>query len=74
MTNAWLKEHGELEPQRHRQAEFWLIETLLERFGSEGLKWLRRADPKGLELDPEESPFTVLASLVGKLNARLGDR
>jgi LAO/AO transport system kinase len=50
---------GQLERKRHRQAESWLVDSLRERFGRDGLK---RAG--NLRLAEGESPFHKLAEIA----------
>ncbi|MFZ0694694.1 MAG: methylmalonyl Co-A mutase-associated GTPase MeaB [Alphaproteobacteria bacterium] len=58
----WLRAEGRLDRRRHKQAEGWLIDSLRERFGREGLK--RAGNPT---LQANESPFRKLAEIAGKL-------
>lgn len=59
---AFLETAHRLEKRRQVQAEFWLMASLRERFGREGLS---RAG--SLTLAAGESPFRKLAELAGKL-------
>ena len=59
---AWLDDDGRLAVQRHRQAEGWIVESLRDRFGRDGLQRLAR---RGLEpsLAPGGQPFQRLHEL-----------
>ena len=57
-----LDEAGRLEEHRHRQAETWLVDTVRDRYGREGLKRVGR-----LELPPGEPPFGRLSAIVAMI-------
>jgi LAO/AO transport system kinase len=65
---AHLAQEGRLAALRHRQSAAWVVESLRDRFGSQGLARLRR-----LGLDPVLSagaqPFERLRELAGALGA-----
>ena len=61
---------GPLADRRHAQAETWLIGSLQEAFGREGLK-LIEAMPDGLRLARDQSPFRRLESSHRALKARI---
>ncbi len=58
----WLGQGGRLAARRREQAESWLVQTVRERFGREGLK---RAG--ALTLAVGDSPFAKLAEIGWKL-------
>ncbi len=60
---SWLKAETRLDRRRHKQAQSWLVDSLRERFGREGLK--RAGNPV---LQANESPFRKLAEIAGKLS------
>ena len=60
---SWLKAETRLNRRRHKQAQGWLIDSLRERFGREGL--MRAGRPT---LRANESPFRKLAEIAGKLS------
>lgn len=60
---SWLKAEGRLNRRRQKQAQSWLINSLRERFGREGLK--RAGNPI---LQANELPFRKLAEIAGKLS------
>ena len=62
----WLLESGRLSQQRGRQADGWLRDALLERFGREGLKCLGP-----LALRASESPFEKTRDLGRRLQVVL---
>ena len=53
---------GRLASRRYDQAQAWLVGTLKDAYGREGLK-LIEAQPDGLRLEPEQSPFRRLEGL-----------
>jgi LAO/AO transport system kinase len=64
---AYLAVEGRLAAARRAQAELWLREALLSRFGTQGLK--RAGD---LTLAEGESPFDRLAAVSANLNRKDG--
>ena len=59
---AWLQEEGRLARQREAQARHWVMDSLRQRFGREGLK---RAG--AMDLPEAGSPFARLADLSRRL-------
>jgi LAO/AO transport system kinase len=59
---AWLEDDGRLAVQRHRQSEGWIVESLRDRFGRDGLARLAR---RGLDpsLAAGAQPFQRLREL-----------
>ena len=58
----WLGQEGRLQQRRNAQARQWLVESLRERYGKEGLRRLGLPD-----LADGASPFSRLAELAEKL-------
>ncbi len=65
----YLAAHGRLAIARHRQSEGWIVETLRERFGRDGIARLGRLG-FDLALAPGVQPFERLR----ELGSALGDR
>ncbi|MEM7045402.1 MAG: methylmalonyl Co-A mutase-associated GTPase MeaB [Pseudomonadota bacterium] len=61
---------GSLAERRHAQAEAWLLSSLKEAYGREGLK-LIESPPDGIQLEPGQSPFRRLESLSRSLSVKL---
>ena len=60
----WLMEGDRLTAQRHAQAARWVVDSVRERFGREGLT---RAGE--IAIGPQESPFRVMARVTKELRA-----
>jgi LAO/AO transport system kinase len=67
---AYLAKEGRLAVLRHRQSEGWIVESLRDRFGREGLARLHQL---GLapSLDPGRQPFQRLRELTAALKPLL---
>lgn len=63
---VWLESEGRLAVQRHRQSEGWIVESLRDRYGRDGLERLAR---RGLapSLAPGGQPFQRLHELAAIL-------
>ena len=62
-------EAGWLADRRHAQAEAWLVTSLKEAYGREGLKLIESL-PDGLRLRADQSPFGRLAGIHHTISAR----
>jgi LAO/AO transport system kinase len=61
----WLREAGRLTTLRHEQALRWLVDSVRERFGREGL-----ARAGEITIGPKESPFGAMARLASALRVQ----
>jgi len=63
---------GPLVERRQKQAEAWLMSSLYESFGREGLKAIE-ATPEGVSVSADQSPFRRIEQLHQRLQVHLSD-